>query len=98
MKTTKIRQSARGQYCQVRIPGHCSGNPETTVLAHLNGAGVGLKHPDIFAAWCCEGCHDLIDGRVQSKNYNREQVKLMFYDGMIRTQAKLLELGLIKIS
>ena len=31
----KIRNSARGQDCALRIPGVCNFNPETTVLAHV---------------------------------------------------------------
>lgn len=97
MKTTKIRQSARGEYCQVRIPAHCNGNTETTVLAHLNGGGMGMKHQDIFAAYCCSACHDLYDGRTKSANYSRDQINMMFYQGVIRTQAKLIEKGLLII-
>ncbi len=31
----KVRDSARGQDCTVRIPGTCNFDPATTVLAHL---------------------------------------------------------------
>lgn len=99
MKTTKIRQSARGQPCQVRIPNCCNHNPETTVLAHLKVVGMhgtGLKPPDIFGAWCCSSCHDVIDGRSQTI-YSKEQVKLWAYEGMVRTLNRLLDLGLINI-
>ena len=34
MRQTKLTKAARGRECQVRIPGVCNGNPETTVLAH----------------------------------------------------------------
>lgn len=30
-----LRKAARGRECQVRIPGVCNGNPETTILAHI---------------------------------------------------------------
>lgn len=30
-----LRKAARGRECQVRIPGVCNGNPETSVLAHI---------------------------------------------------------------
>jgi len=39
----KYTESARGQECQVRIPGICSHDPETVVFAHLNGGGMGMK-------------------------------------------------------
>ena len=95
---SKIRKSARGQECQVRIYGVCNHNPETVVLAHLNGGGMGMKRHDIFGAWCCSSCHDVIDGRVKVPNVEPDIIQLWFYDGMVRTQNKLLESGLIKIS
>ena len=30
-----LRKAARGRECQVRIPGVCNGNSETSVLAHI---------------------------------------------------------------
>lgn len=50
-----LRKAARGRECQVRIPGVCNGNPETTVLAHIRIAGLcgtGIKPPDLIAAKC----------------------------------------------
>lgn len=41
-----LRKAARGRECQVRIPGVCNGNPETSVLAHIRLAGLcgtGIK-------------------------------------------------------
>ncbi len=40
---SKLRKSVRGWDCTVRINGVCNFNPDTTVLAHLNGAGMGMK-------------------------------------------------------
>jgi len=37
---TNLRKEARGRNCQVRLPGICNGNPETTVLAHYRMAGL----------------------------------------------------------
>ena len=47
-----LRKAARGRECQVRIPGICNGNPETSVLAHIRLAGLcgtGIKPPDLIA-------------------------------------------------
>ncbi|HCN8935740.1 TPA: DUF1364 family protein, partial [Escherichia coli] len=41
-----LRKAARGRECQVRIPGVCNGNSETSVLAHIRLAGLcgtGIK-------------------------------------------------------
>lgn len=43
-----LRKAARGRECQVRIPGVCNGNSETSVLAHIRLAGlcgIGLAMP-----------------------------------------------------
>lgn len=92
---SKIRQSARYQECQVRIPNICNHNPETTVLAHINGAGWGRKQHDIHGAYCCSNCHDAIDGRMRSE-YSLETLKLWHLEGVVRTQQILLAEGLIK--
>lgn len=93
----KIRNSARGQQCQVRIPGVCNRNPETVILAHVGkGSGMGQKCDDIHATYACSACHDVIDGRVRigDPRINR----LYAYDAMVRTQKLLLEQELIKVA
>jgi len=93
---SKIRKSAKGEECQVRVAGSCNFNPDTTVFAHLGGGGMGAKMPDIFGAYCCSACHDVIDRRAKSK-WPRDKIALDFYDGMVRTQLILIEKGLIII-
>jgi hypothetical protein len=91
---SKLRKSAQGRECTVRIPGKCNFNPETTVLAHLNIGGMGQKAPDIFGAFCCSSCHSAIDGHTTTK-YTHEQLKLMHLEAVIRTQEIWLRAGLI---
>lgn len=79
----------------VRIPGVCNGNPETTVLAHLNGGGMGMKKPDLLGAWCCSSCHDMIDGRTQPKCWSPFDIKLMHYEGVFRTIEALIKEGVV---
>jgi hypothetical protein len=61
----KLRASANGQECTVRLPGICNSNPATTVLAHLpcGQKGMGMKGFDTVAVYSCSACHDVIDGR-----------------------------------
>lgn len=92
---SKYRKSARGQECQVRIDGICNGNPETTVLAHLNGGGMGMKQPDIFGAFACSACHNEIDRRTRI--LDADHVKLMHLQAIIRTQQIWIRDGLLKI-
>jgi hypothetical protein len=94
-KNKKITDSARGEDCQVRLEGICNFNPETTIPAHLNGGGMGYKHNDMFIAYACSACHAVIDGAVQAL-YDKDELKLAHYEGMVRTQYILLEKGLIK--
>lgn len=92
---SKIRKSAKGEDCQIRIPGVCSFNPEETVLAHDGGAGIATKSNDIHSAYSCYQCHLVVDGAKSVWSY--DQVRVMFYDGMVRTQLILIEKGLISV-
>ena len=88
MKSTPARKAARGQPCQVRLPG-CNGGGETTVLAHYRLAGfcgTGIKpDDDVFGAWACSNCHDRIDGRVNC-GLPRAELRLAHAEGILRTQ------------
>lgn len=93
---SKITESARGEDCQVRIPGVCNRDPETVVFAHLNGGGMGMKHPDTEGAYCCSACHDVIDRRGQAARVHPAwDLKIWFFEGCVRTRAKLIEKGLL---
>lgn len=96
----KIMQSARGEYCTVRLPFVCNGNSETTVFAHIPGVrfghGMGIKTK--FGAYACSSCHDVLDGRVpRPKGLSQEFVKLAHYEGVIETLEKLSEKGLVNV-
>ena len=91
-----LRKLARGRECQIRIPGVCNGNPETTVLCHLNGGGMALKMGDLYGAWGCQSCHDEVDGRTVMKP-NLTEVELWFHHGVIRTQKILEDEGWINV-
>lgn len=74
----------------LRIPGHCNGNPETTVLAHIRRAGLGgmgLKPPDICGVFACNGpgsCHDVIDGRARTE-FSKLELDSFILEGHLRT-------------
>lgn len=99
---TNLRKEARGRQCMVRIPGHCTHDPEETVLAHLPGAGMGIKYGtanpvmDLFGAWACSGCHDVVDGRVKT-DIPRSILDLYHYEGVIRTQEQLIMEGKVNV-
>lgn len=92
---SKLRKSARGQRCALRLPGVCNFNPDTTVLAHLRTvrfAGIGIKPPDYMGLFACSDCHDVLDGR------RKEAID---YQDVLRAHLETLKIwhehGLIKI-
>ncbi len=94
-----LRKEARGRECQIRCPNICNKDNETVVLAHLNnkglfGVGTGQKVPDMFGAWACSACHDIVDGRAAG-NIRGTVWEIMFYEGVFRTQNVLLKEGKI---
>ena len=98
-KQTKLTKAARGRDCQVRIPGVCNGNPETTVLAHYRMAGtcgVGCKPNDLQGAWCCDYCHGVCDGRIKApEGWTREDIRLAHAEGVMRTIDILVREGVV---
>ena len=92
-----LRKEAKGRGCMVRIPGVCTHNSETVVLAHVRLTGVsgmGMKSPDILGAWACSSCHDAVDRRNHT-DLERDYVRLMHLEGMARTIAQLEKEGLL---
>lgn len=84
-----LRKAAQGRECTIRIPGICNHNPETSCLAHYRLAGTcgtGCKPDDEQGAISCNACHDVIDGRVKTKEYTYEELRLMHAEGILRTQ------------
>jgi hypothetical protein len=114
IRSTKMRESARGEDCTLQIPGVCNGNPETTVLCHLpdESKGMGRKSDDICAAYGCSDCHDAIDGRGKFEvvgefleDKSTGVITGLWCDrewylrrAMVRTLRRMIEKGLIKIA
>jgi hypothetical protein len=94
----KLRESARGQECMVRQPCVCSYDPSTTVLAHINGGGMGMKQPDLFGAFCCSECHWWLDGGYAQQGFGRAARDLAHLEAVIRTQAWWLKNGYISLT
>ncbi|MDP8858645.1 DUF1364 domain-containing protein [Serratia marcescens] len=91
---SKLTDEARGRDCQIRIPGICNRNPETTVTAHYRLAGTcgtAIKPDDTQAAWACSACHDEVDRRTRFIDAN--DARLMHAEGVMRTQEILRKEG-----
>jgi hypothetical protein len=91
----KYTRSAKGQVCQVRIPGICNADTATTVLAHLNGAGLSIKHLPIHGAYACSACHDEVDGRTRNGVFRSHALQRIHLEGVIRTQILMVENGIL---
>ena len=93
IKSKKIRESARGEDCTLRL-GICSSN-ETVVFCHIGRRrGMGIKCGDNFGIYCCAACHDVIDGRVKSY-FSRDELDANKLRALEETQEKLIEKGLL---
>ena len=58
---------------------------------------MGAKSPDYQIADCCYKCHQVIDGHVKTALYSHEELKLMHLEGVIRTQVRLFDDGLLEV-
>lgn len=97
-----LRNAARGQQCQIRLPGCLPGN-ETVVLAHFRdlsiGSGAGLKPSDLCAAWACDSCHSCVDGRRKGPyGSSRAELRLAHALGCLRTLVILEREGKLKVA
>lgn len=92
-----LRNHAKGKPCMVRSP-LCNYDTETTVLAHWRDSTTGMsqKEADVIAAWACDECHSLIDGRNRNHPYDYEQVRTWHLEAIIRTQQELIRDGILK--
>lgn len=93
---SKITESARGEQCLARIRGVKQHDPATVVAAHVNGGGMGTKHPDSEVCYACINCHDIYDRRLRPPDgVSYQEVELDFFHGCVRTRKKLIEKGLL---
>lgn len=95
IKSQKLRDASRGQFCTLRFPGICNGNRETTVLAHVpcGMRGAGMKGPDNIAVDACSACHTHLDTAGNESIDWRQVIR-----ALAETQQRRIEAGLIKIS
>jgi hypothetical protein len=65
-RNAKLRESAKHESCV-----SCGRDDGTVVWAHSNqqrhGKGMGIKAHDLFGAYLCHDCHDLLDGRITGR-------------------------------
>ena len=98
---SKIRESANGMSCQIRLGGVCNHDPATVVWMHANGSaagkGIGMKSHDLLGAYGCSDCHDVYDRRKSTSMFTRDQIEIAFHEGHQRSLILLIERGIIVI-
>ena len=97
---SRITDSANGERCTIQLPNVCNGDSRTTVWCHSNrlrhGKGHGKKTPDIFGAYGCSACHDVIDGRTpRPRGMTLTECQEYFDIGRDRSLLILLRKGLV---
>lgn len=95
-RSNKLRQSARGQDCLVRLPGVCTFSPEKTIWSHYRGSaggkGLSLKSNDLAGAYCCTDCDAIYDGqRKRPEGMTKNDVDLAWLQGHIRSLPAAME-------
>lgn len=96
---SKIRASARGEECTLRIINVCNHNPETVVWAHANGVrygkGFAIKVADLLGAYACSNCHAVLDGQIaRPAGLTKQDVELDFWRGHGESVVRLIAKGL----
>ena len=100
MKQTAITRSARGQPCTLRLDKCESGGENlTTIFAHKNGAGLGLKSKDAdgkdVGFYSCFYCHQTYDGQIPHPYYTKKFMGELVEYAISETRTKLKKKGLI---
>ena len=98
-KDQRIRDSANGEACTVRIVGACTHDPAHTIWSHapLQAAGKGrsIKAIDLAGAYCCTACDAVVDGqRHMPPGATRDSVMLDWFMGHMRSLVILKQKGL----
>ena len=95
---SKLTKAARGEECTIQIHPYCNGNRETTVFCHAPSEekGIGIKSPDIWGAYGCSSCHDIVDGR-RNVDIPKDEIFRCFVRGIFRTFKRRIEQGLIEV-
>lgn len=91
IESNKIRKSAQGENCTLRLAGICDRTTDTVSLCHINSfrKGVGNKSHDIHAYYGCHSCH--------MKETANEVGAIDLLRALLETQDRMIQKGLIKI-
>lgn len=99
----KVKASAKGEDCTVRLVGVCSFDPKKTVWSHGRwgaqlgeaGRGMGTKALDLCGAYACTDCDAAYDGQLKVPGLTRTQIDLDWCMGHFRSMGRLAAKGLL---
>jgi hypothetical protein len=99
VRSEKLRQSAKGEDCLVRIPG-CPFDPAQTIWSHYRGSAGGkggsIKATDIAGAYACTYCDAVYDGQTpRPDGMTKADVDLAWLEGHVRSLVRLQQKGLL---
>lgn len=97
-RSKKLRDSARGKDCTLRLIGSCNGNSDTTVLCHIGKVrGMACKAGDNMAIYACSSCHDVLDGRTSYSSSDNANLSEDCLRALEETQQSFIDEGLMVI-
>jgi len=99
----RIRESARGERCQVRYVGICSHDPTKTIWSHARwgaqlgdgGRGMSTKASDILGAYACTACDAAYDQMTGAGDMTRAELDLDWMMGHCRSLVILERKGIV---
>ncbi|CAH7222983.1 DUF1364 domain-containing protein [Vibrio crassostreae] len=93
IKSNKIRNSAKGKDCTLRLIGVCNFDSETTVLAHVGyDGGMATKCGDNMAVFACSDCHTEID-KTGREEYAADKLRAIEETQQDHIDSNLLRFG-----
>jgi len=96
---SRLTRSARGRDCALRLPGICSFDPETTILAHASSGIMGGKVEDWHAFFCCSSCHAVFDGHDQRwRDFGKDTLRAYALQAVHETQQAWVREGLLIVA
>ena len=98
IRLQKLRDSARGETCLMRLDDCAGQDTRTCVLAHVRSGynkGMGSKPDDCVGVTMCASCHDMYDGRRKAP-YTREEMDAWFFESYAVQVARWIRQGVLK--
>jgi len=97
LRSKKIRDSAKGEDCTLRLSPNCTDEWGAVVLCHVGKlSGTSAKCHDTFAVYGCNYCHDIIDSRVKT-DIAKGQIAREKLRALEETQSKFIQKNLIQV-